>query len=381
MATLSGQGRLASAQRIIIKVGSSLLVAPKTGKLRRAWMVALVADIIGLRARGCEVLLVSSGAVAAGRGMMGVSQARIKLEDAQALAAVGQLQVASAWAEAFAKANQNIGQVLLTLEDTENRRRWLNCSATLHTLLQMGAIPLINENDSVASDEIRYGDNDRLAARAAQMAGADLLVLLSDVDGLYTSDPTHNPDAEHIALVRQITPKIQAMAGGASSSLGSGGMTTKLLAAKIASSAGCATLIANGSQNAPLRALQEQANCTLFLPAVKPAQARKNWIAGSVAPKGNLVIDRGAAQALQKGASLLAAGTVSVDGQFARGEVVCILNQQGAELARGLVSYDAKEVQHILGLQSGKIADVLGYEARKAVVHRDVLVLSEPTCK
>ncbi|VAV86662.1 Glutamate 5-kinase / RNA-binding C-terminal domain PUA [hydrothermal vent metagenome] len=381
MASLSGQQRLASARRIIIKVGSSLLIAPQTSKLRCAWMRHLVTDIADLRARGCEVLLVSSGAVAAGRAMMGVAKKPVKLEEAQALAAIGQLQVASVWAEAFAEKNQNIGQVLLTLADTENRRRWLNCSATLTNLLQMGVIPLINENDSVASDEIRYGDNDRLAARAAQMAGADLLVLLSDVDGLYSDDPSKNPDAEHIALVRQITPEIQAMAGGASSNLGSGGMTTKLLAAKIASAAGCATLIADGRENAPLRALQEQANCTLFLPAMKPAQARKNWIAGTVAPKGNLTIDAGAAKALLQGASLLAAGTIAVDGQFGRGEVVCIQNQQSEELARGMVSYDAKELQSILGLKSQQIADRLGYEARKAVVHRDALALSEPIGK
>ncbi|PHR52497.1 MAG: glutamate 5-kinase [Robiginitomaculum sp.] len=369
--------RLAAAKCVIIKVGSSLLVDPQNGQLRLSWMAALATDIADLRARGCQVVLVSSGAVAVGRNQMQIKASGLRLEDAQALAAIGQVRLAGAWANSFAPLGIELGQVLLTLDDTENRRRWLNSSLTLRTLLQMGALPLINENDSVASDEIRYGDNDRLAARMAQMVGADLLVLLSDVDGLYSADPSSDPDAVHMPLIERISPQIEAMASIAVSTTGSGGMTTKLMAARIAATAGCATIIASGTQNAPLDALiSETGKCSLFLPDIKPAQARKNWIAGTVQPRGTLEIDTGAAQALAKGASLLAAGLAAVSGTFERGEVVSICRVGGDELARGIVSYSAGELQKIQGLRSEKIPEVLGYEARKAVVHRDNLVLT-----
>jgi glutamate 5-kinase len=264
------------------------------------------------------------------------------------------------------------------LEDTENRRRWLNCSSTLRTLLQLGAVPLINENASIASDEIRYGDNDRLAARTAQMVEADLLVLLSDIDGLYSADPGNHPDAIHFAQIDKITPEIEAMAGGAGSVSGSGGMATKLMAAKIAGSAGCATLIIDGREDNPLQAVQGGKRCTLLLAQTGTAQARKNWIAGTVAPKGKLVIDAGAQKALSGGASLLAAGIIGVHGRFERGEVAAIVGPDGQELARGRVSYDSGEISRIQGLRSDAIAGVLGYDARKAVVHRDNLVETKP---
>ncbi len=378
MVSVSGKDRLATAKCVIIKVGSSLLVDPQNGQLRLQWMAALAEDITDLRARGCQVVLVSSGAVAVGRNQMQLNASQLQLEDAQALAAIGQVRLAGAWASSFAPLGIELGQVLLTLDDTENRRRWLNSNSTLRTLLQMDVLPLINENDSVASDEIRYGDNDRLAARTAQMVGADLLVLLSDVDGLYSGDPSSDPDAVHMPLVERISPEIEAMAGVAVSATGSGGMTTKLMAARIAGTAGCGTIIANGTQSAPLRALiNETGKCSLFLPDIKPAQARKNWIAGTVQPRGRLEIDTGAGQALAKGASLLAAGLTSVSGTFERGEVVSICQMGGGEIARGIASYNAEELQKIQGLRSEKIPEILGYEARKAVVHRDNLVRTD----
>jgi len=375
MVTITGKRTLTNAKRLIVKVGSSLLVSPTSLEYRQNWMNALAQDIAKIRAGGCEVVLVSSGAVALGKQQYQPKTTRPKLEDIQALAAIGQVRLAGAWAAAFAPFELSVGQVLLTLDDTENRRRWLNSSSTLRALLQMSVVPLINENDSVASDEIRYGDNDRLAARTAQMVGADVLVLLSDVDGLYASDPCIHENARHLPLVEHITPKIEQMAGGSAGALGSGGMVTKIMAARIAGFAGCATIIANGEPMSPLSALMAGAKNTLFLPQIKPAQARKNWIAGALQPKGEITIDAGAAAALSKGASLLAAGITKVDGNFERGEVVSIQGPNRIVLARGITSYDVAELQKIQGLQSDDIHLVLGYAARKAVIHRDNLMV------
>jgi len=377
MGTISGQYLLKTSKRIVVKVGSSLLVSKENDRLQLSWMQALAQDLSDLRQQGCEVILVSSGAVALGRQLSDVKNNSLKLEEKQALAAIGQVELAMAWRSSFSKHNLTIGQVLLTIDDTENRRRWLNSSSTLRTLLKLGVIPLINENDSVASDEIRYGDNDRLAARAAQMVGADLLVLLSDVDGLYSQDPTQSESAIHLPLVNRITEEITKMAGNSAAGPGSGGMTTKLLAANIAAPAGCATLIADGRLNSPLLALANGAKNTLFLPQMKPSQARKHWIAGLVQPKGSLQVDSGAAQALIKGASLLSAGITNVQGKFERGEAVNIVDERGQELAVGLVSYSADDVEKIQGLRSEQIQETLGYEPRKAVIHRDNMVVSE----
>lgn len=377
MVSLNPIQRLGSAKKLIIKIGSQLLVSTANDSLRRSWMAALAEDIAKIRANGCQVVLVSSGAIALGRQKMAMHEQSLKLEEKQALAAIGQMQLAQAWAQIFSDLQINVGQVLLTIDDTENRRRWLNSSSTLNSLLQMNVLPLINENDSVASDEIRFGDNDRLAARTAQMIGADLLVLLSDIDGLYSQNPSTNENARHIPQVAKITKTIEQMGAGNSGRLGSGGMKTKIMAAKIAGAAGAATIIADGRNNAPLSALLSGSKCTLFLPQIKPAQARKNWIAGTVQPKGKVLIDAGAVKALSDGASLLAAGVIDLSGKFERGEVVSICGAQGGEIARGLASYSAGEINQIKGLRSKQITAVLGYEPRKAVVHRDNLVLME----
>ncbi|MBL4617666.1 MAG: glutamate 5-kinase [Robiginitomaculum sp.] len=375
MVSLTAIQRLTSAKKLIIKIGSQLLVSSANDSLRTSWMRALAKDIGQLRANNCQVVLVSSGAVALGRQSMAVHGRSLKLEEKQALAAIGQMQLAQAWSHAFADLQIKVGQVLLTIDDTENRRRWLNSSSTLNSLLQMGVLPLINENDSVASDEIRFGDNDQLAARTAQMIGADLLVLLSDIDGLYSQDPNISQDTRHISKVDKITEEIEQMGTNNRHGLGSGGMKTKIMAAKIAGAAGCATIIADGRNDAPISTLLSGAKCTLFLPQIKPAQARKNWIAGTVQPKGKLIIDDGAVNALTGGASLLAAGIVGLSGKFERGEVVSIYCAQNTEIARGLAAYSVSEINQIKGLRSEQITAVLGYEPRKAVVHRDNLVL------
>lgn len=374
MDSVSAALSLQQARRVVVKVGSSLLVDAQGGGLRADWMKALAADIARLREQGKAVALVSSGAVAAGRHALGRPDNNVKLEEKQALAAVGQMQLTRRWADVFAPHDVALGQVLLTLYDTEDRRRWLNSTATLATLLQMDCLPLINENDSVASDEIRYGDNDRLAARAAQMLGADALVLLSDVDGLYTADPTRDETARHIPLVTDLNDEIAAMAGDANSTMGTGGMVTKLIAARIAGSAGCATIIASGAELSPLTRIEGGEQSTLFLPGVKRKQARKHWIAGTLKPGGTLRVDAGAVAALDRGASLLPAGVVEVRGNFERGTAVVIEDEAGQELARGLVSYDASEARQIAGHQTGELSAILGYDARSALVHRDNLV-------
>jgi glutamate 5-kinase len=367
---------LASHKRIVIKIGSSLLVDSQSGVLKEAWLDSLADDLKALADKGCEIVLVSSGAIAMGRVMLGMDARPDKLEDAQASAAVGQIALGRAYAQVLGARDLVAGQVLLTLSDTEARRRYLNARATIGTLLARGAIPVVNENDTVATNEIRYGDNDRLAARVATMIGADLLVLLSDIDGLYTAPPLTNPDAEHIAVVEALTTQIEAMAGGEGSNLSRGGMKTKLDAAKMAVSAGAAMVIASGKVLNPLKAIDEGARCTWFAPDGNPATARKRWIAGSLDPHGDLIIDGGAARALEAGKSLLPAGIRQVSGRFERGDAVRIVCQDGREVARGLVAYDSVDAQKIAGRKSSDIEALLGYAGRNAMVHRDDLALT-----
>jgi glutamate 5-kinase len=365
---------LAKAKRIVVKIGSALLVDPATGEPARTWLAALAEDIASARAEGQSVVIVSSGAIAIGRRVLGLT-GNLKLEEKQAAAAAGQARLVRAYDEAFAAHGIHVAQALLTPDDTERRRRWLNARATLETLISLGAVPIINENDTVATAEIRYGDNDRLAARAAQMISADALILLSDIDGLYERDPRRDADAAFVPEVRQITASIEAMAGDAGM-LGSGGMRTKIEAAKIAMQAGCAVAITKGAELKPLARLKSGARATWFLPSQTPKAAYKAWIAGSLAPQGVLVVDDGAAAALRSGKSLLAAGVVEIRGDFEKGDAVRVLAADGAELARGLARYDAAEASKIKGLRSADIAAALGYAASPALVHADDLVLT-----
>lgn len=367
---------LSKHKRIVIKIGSSLLVDTQSGALKEAWLNSLADDLKALSEKGCEIVLVSSGAIAMGRVMLGMEARPDKLEDAQAAAAVGQIALGRAYAQVLGTRDLVAGQVLLTLSDTEARRRYLNARATIGTLLSRGAIPVVNENDTVATNEIRYGDNDRLAARVASMIGADVLVLLSDIDGLYTAPPITNPDAEHIPLVEILTAQIEAMAGGEGSNLSRGGMKTKIDAAKMAIGAGAAMVIASGKGMNPLRAIDAGERCTWFAPDGNPATARKRWIAGSLDPHGDLIIDAGAARALEAGNSLLPAGIRQVSGNFERGDAVRIVCQDGEEVARGLVAYDSADAQKIAGRKSSDIEAILGYAGRNAMVHRDDMALT-----
>ncbi|TNE59919.1 MAG: glutamate 5-kinase [Alphaproteobacteria bacterium] len=371
--------RLSHARRMVIKIGSALLIDKKTGALRQDWLKSLAADIAGMKERGQEIVIVSSGAIALGRSRLGKKGA-LRLEESQAAAAIGQIDLAHAWSRAMSAHNMTIAQVLLTLGDTEERRRYLNARGTIETLLGLGAIPVINENDTVATTEIRYGDNDRLAARVASMISADCLVLLSDVDGLYRENPAINPDAEHLPEVTEITPAIEAMAAPpperSETNLGSGGMQTKISAAKIATAAGCHMVIASGKTLAPLSAIETGARTTWFTAQDNPRAARKRWIAGSLSPQGTLTIDAGAAKALQKGNSLLPAGITSSSGGFDRGDAVLVIGPDGEEIARGLSAYPADEAQQIIGLKSSDIETRLGYRGRTAMIHRDDLVLT-----
>jgi glutamate 5-kinase len=366
---------LGSARRIVVKIGSALLVDRKTG-LRQDWLAALVDDIASLIAGGAEVLVVSSGAIALGRTILGLRGPQLRLEESQAAASVGQIALASAWSRELGRHDAVSGQILVTLGDTEERRRYLNVRATISTLLKMKAVPVINENDTVATSEIRYGDNDRLAARIATMMGADLLILLSDVDGLYTAPPGTAAIASFIPHVEQITPEIEAMAGVARSELSRGGMRTKLDAGKIATAAGTAMIIASGTRLNPLAAISNGERFTHFAPAPDPVKGYKTWIAGNLEPAGHLVVDAGAETALLAGKSLLPAGVRKVSGAFSRGDTVAITAPDGREIARGLVAYDAPDAVKIAGLKTSAIAEVLGYEARSAMVHRDDLVMS-----
>lgn len=361
-------------RRITVKIGSALLVDRTTG-LRREWLASLVADIAELAQRGADVMVVSSGAIALGRTILGLKGKALKLEESQAAAAVGQIALSSAWADELAKHKLVSGQVLLTLGDTEERRRYLNARATISTMLKMKTVPVINENDTVATSEIRYGDNDRLAARVASMMGADLLVLLSDIDGLYTAPPARDPSAEFLPVVERITPAIEAMAGGAASELSRGGMRTKIDAGKIATAAGTAMIITSGTRMSPLSAIERGERATFFHPVKRPVKGYKSWISGQLEPAGRLTVDAGAIGALMTGKSLLPAGVRDVAGNFSRGDIVAILNPDGREIARGLIAYDAADAVRIAGLKSSEIERVLGYQPRAAMIHRDDLVV------
>ena len=367
---------LTSAKRLVVKIGSSILVDEKKGVVRRDWLEALTDDVAALHKKGCEVVLVSSGAIRLGRTYLKLPAGALKLEESQAAAATGQIRLAHAYQEALARHGITVAQVLLTLDDSEERRRYLNARQTMATLLGLKAIPVINENDTVATDEIRFGDNDRLGARVAEMISADTLVLLSDIDGLYTGDPRSDKNARHIPEIRELTPEIEAMAGVAASELSNGGMVTKLMAGRIAMAAGCRMAIADGRAVGALGALIDgTARCSWFLPEASPLSARKKWIKGSLKSAGTLVVDDGAVRALSSGKSLLPAGVTSIDGEFKRGDVVDVKDKTGHVLARGLVAYAAEDARRIAGHKSVEIERLLGFRGRDEIVHRDDLVV------
>ena len=367
--------RLGQARRLVIKIGSALVVDAEEARPRAEWLDGVAADIAALRARGVEVIVVSSGAIALARHALGLKRRTLRLEEKQAAAAVGQIRLAQAWSAALSAHGLVAAQLLLTPDDTEDRRRYLNARATLSTLLGLGCVPVINENDTIATAEIRFGDNDRLAARVAEMIQADQLLLLSDIDGLYTADPRHNPDATHVPVIAALTPQIEAMGGAPPPGYSSGGMRTKLLAAGIATRAGCAMAIGLGAIPHPLRALQEGARCTWFLAEPGGRSARKRWIAAGLPPAGSLTIDPGAAKALTGGGSLLPAGVRRIDGQFERGDLVRVLSETGETLARGLVAYGSSDAAKIAGRRSDAIEALLGWRGRDEMIHRDDLVL------
>jgi glutamate 5-kinase len=366
----------ANARRIVIKIGSSLLVDRGSGRLNAAWLESLTEDVAVLVAAGKDVIVVSSGAIALGRHLLSFGKGVLALEQSQAAAAVGQISLASAYQAAFKARGLTAAQILLTLGDTEERRRYLNARQTIATLLAQRAVPVVNENDTVATSEIRYGDNDRLSARVASMMSADCLVLLSDIDGLYSAPPGSDPNAKLVREVRQITPEIEAMAGSAGSELSRGGMVTKIEAGRIALASGAHMVITSGTILHPLAALQGGAPCTWFLAPSDPVTARKRWIAGQLEPKGHLTIDAGAEKALSSGKSLLPAGVTRAEGAFERGDAVVIRAADGRELGRGLVAYARADAARIIGKKSGEIAAILGYEGRAELVHRDDMVLS-----
>jgi glutamate 5-kinase len=367
--------QLTDFKRIVIKVGSSLLVDSAAGRVRRSWLVALAEDIAKLHGEKRDVLVVSSGAIALGRARLKLPRGALKLEESQGAAAVGQIALARIWSEVLGQHGIETGQILLTLQDTEERRRYLNARSTIARLLDWRAVPVINENDTIATNEIRYGDNDRLAARVASMATADLLILLSDIDGLYDAPPNSNVNAKLIPRVNAITPEIEAMAGSAESELSRGGMRTKIEAGKIATAAGAHMVIASGKIDHPLRAIAKGGRCTWFMTAANPVTSRKRWIAGTLEARGTLTIDAGAVAALRKGKSLLPAGVIRVDGQFARGDAVVVRGPDTREVGRGLVAYDAEDADKIKGRSSGDILSILGISGRSEMIHRDDLVI------
>jgi glutamate 5-kinase len=362
-------------RRIAVKVGSALLVDSEGGRIHEEWLRSLVADLAQLHDEGRDVMVVSSGSIALGRAVLKLPSGALKLEESQAAAAVGQIALARTWSEALGRHGIGAGQILVTLGDTEERRRYLNARSTISKLLEWRAVPVINENDTVATTEIRYGDNDRLAARVATMTSADLLVLLSDVDGLYDAPPHLRADAKLIPIVARITPEIEQMAGSAGSELSRGGMQTKIEAGKIATTSGTHMVIASGRVEHPLRAITQGAPCTWFLTPANPVTARKRWIAGSLEPRGTLTVDAGAVTALRSGRSLLPAGVIRVDGRFARGDAVIVRGPDGSEVGRGLVAYDAEDAERIKGRSSSDIAQILGLEGRAEMIHRDDLVI------
>jgi glutamate 5-kinase len=368
----------ARARRIVVKFGSSLILEGETGAPRHDWLSSVASDIASLKERGVEVIIVSSGAVALGRGALGLASGKLKLEEKQAAAATGQVSLMAAWASAFAPHGICVAQALLTPDDTERRRRWLNARATLETLLGCGAIPIVNENDTVATDELRYGDNDRLAARVTQMVSGDALVLFSDIDGLYTGDPRAGTGATHIALVDAITSDIEAMAGGsnASAGVGSGGMRTKIDAARIATAAGALVAIKDGIAPSPIKRLLTGERATWFSPSTDRETARRLWLGHSLNPAGAFIIDQGAARALKNGASLLAIGVIGVEGRFERGDAVAVKGPSGVGLGFGMSAYSSADATQIKGRHSDAFEEVLGYIGRPALIHRDDLVLS-----
>lgn len=364
------------AKRVVVKVGSALVVDRQSGRLRATWLNALADDISDLVTAGREIILVSSGAIALGRHLIGLGSAELELEQSQAAAAVGQISLAHAYRDVFGHRGLTVAQILLTLTDTEERRRYLNARRTIDTLLAHRIVPVVNENDTVATTEIRYGDNDRLSARVASMVSADCLVLLSDVDGLYTAPPYLNPEARLVSEVTDITPAIEAMAGGSASVTARGGMVTKIQAARIATTAGTHMVITSGKVLHPLKRLVEGAPATWFLAGTDPVAARKRWIAGQLAPRGTVTIDQGAAHALRSGKSLLPAGVIAISGDFERGDAVIIRGTDGREIGRGLVGYGAADATRIIGCKSHEILSILGYTGRSALVHRDDMVLN-----
>ncbi len=365
-----------NAKRVVVKIGSALLVDRVSGRLRATWLNSIADDVADLVADGREVVLVSSGAIALGRHVMGLAKGALELEQSQAAAAVGQISLASAWQDVLRTRGLTAAQVLLTLGDTEERRRYLNARRTMDTLLAHRVIPVVNENDTVATTEIRYGDNDRLSARVASMMSADCLVLLSDIDGLYTAPPAADPNARRLDVVTAVTPEIEAMAGDAGSELSKGGMVTKVAAARIAMGSGCHMVITSGKVLHPLMAISAGAPCTWFLAPSDPVTARKRWIAGNLEPRGTVEIDAGAEKALASGKSLLPAGVRRVDGDFDRGDAVIIRNPAGREIGRGLIAYGSIDATRILGKKSSEIAEILGHSGRAELIHRDDMALA-----
>lgn len=371
--TVAAAPDVRAAKRLVIKIGSALLVDRKTG-LKQGWLSALAMDVAEAKVRGADVVLVSSGSIALGRKVLGLGDGVLTLEQSQAAAAVGQIRLARAYEEVLAPHGITTAQVLVTLEDTEDRRRYLNSRATMETLLGLGVVPIVNENDTVATDEIRFGDNDRLAAQIAVTVGADQLILLSDVDGFYSANPKEDPTATRFDLVAQITPAIEAMAGDPISGMSKGGMKTKLMAAKTAVAGGCAMAIMEGSVLRPLKALAEGAHRTWFVAGADPQLARKRWI-GAMKPRGEVTVDAGAVAALRDGKSLLPAGVRAVTGSFGRGDPVAIIGPDGAALGKGLVRYTAAEAKAIAGHKTAEIEAILGYAGRSALIHRDDMVI------
>ena len=369
------KARIAEAKRIVVKIGSVLLVDDNSGTLHNAWLNSLGKDVAALRDRGHEVILVSSGAIALGRRYLGLKPGELKLEEKQAAAAVGMVRLAQSYQETLNKFDLSVAQILLTLDDSENRRRYLNARSTIMTLLRVGVVPLINENDTIATDEIRFGDNDRLAARVASMVSADLLILLSNINGLYTADPAQDEAAKLVPTVTEITHEIEAMASNTVTSDSSGGMPTKLAAAKQCLGAGCRMIICEGRGMFPLKSLENGGDCTWFIPSGNPQTARKRWISGSLQSLGSVIVDDGAVAALERGRSLLPAGILRIEGTFQRGDAITIMKKDGSEFGRGLIAYSSEDATQIIGHKTGEIEDLLGYRGRDEIIHRDDLVI------
>ena len=363
------------AKRIVVKIGSVLLVDSQSGNLHSSWLNSLGQDVATWRERGKEIILVSSGAIALGRRYLKLNTGELKLEEKQAAAAAGMVRLSQAYQETLGRDGLSVAQILLTLDDSENRRRYLNARSTIMTLLGVGAVPLINENDTIATDEIRFGDNDRLAARVASMISADLLVLLSDIKGLYTADPALDKEAKLVPVVTELTPDIESMASNNIASDSSGGMPTKLAAARQCLGAGCHMVICEGRGMSPLKSLENGANCTWFIPSGNPKSSRKRWISGSLQSLGSITVDDGAVAALKQGRSLLPAGIYQIEGSFQRGDAVSIMTTDGNELGRGLIAYSSEDARKIMGHKTGEIENLLGYRGRDELIHRDDLVI------